>query len=156
MKCPCGLTNTFENCCYKIINGKPATTAEQLMRSRYSAYVTNNAQYLFDTYADTSRKETSVADIAQWAKQCKWIALSVISAHTNTNSTIVEFSAKYLQKSKLCLLHEQSRFIKTNGRWYYLDGDIISHKELSKIKSNNLCPCDSNRKFKKCCGTNIN
>jgi len=156
MKCPCGLNKNFETCCSEIINGNTAATAEQLMRSRYSAYATNNVQYIFDTYESASREEQCLDDIALWAKQCKWIALNVISTSTNGNKATVEFSAKYLQKSKLYQLHENSRFIKTDGNWYYLDGDIISHTELAKIKANDLCPCNSGKKFKKCCSTKIN
>ena len=153
MKCPCGLNKSFENCCLEIINSKSAATAEQLMRSRYSAYATYNAKYIFDTYASTIKQEQSVTDITQWVKQCKWVGLCVISTSNNGNAANVEFSANYIKKSKLYQLHENSKFIKTAGNWHYLDGNIINHKELAKIKANDLCPCGSRKKFKKCCGS---
>ena len=71
MLCPCGSKNNQEVCCQAIIKGQQqAKTPEQLMRSRYSAYANNNAQYLYDTYANTSKSEQSIAEIAAWAQQC--------------------------------------------------------------------------------------
>jgi len=153
MKCPCGSKKTFDNCCFKVITTKKAVTAEQLMRSRYSAYATNNAQYIFDTYASSSKKEQSLKAISQWAKQCKWISLSIKSTTTHGDDATVEFIAHYVQNSTLYQLHENSNFIKTDEHWYYVDGEILNHKLLNKIKVNELCPCGTGKKFKKCCGT---
>ncbi len=158
MLCPCGSKKLFTLCCQAIINGDSAVTAEQLMRSRYSAYATNNAQYIYDTYAETSKKEQSVDEIAQWAKQCKWIKLTI---HPSTVAGLkeqqqndkVEFSAHYLQKNKLFCLRELSSFVKENNNWRYLDGEIIFHDHQEKIKANQPCPCGSTKKFKKCCGS---
>jgi len=158
MLCPCGSKKLFTLCCQAIINGGHANTAEQLMRSRYSAYATNNAQYIYDTYSELAQKNQSVADIAQWAKQCKWIKLTIhqstlaVSKHQTDK---VEFSAHYLQKNKLFCLRELSSFIKENGNWRYVDGDIRFHDYQEKIKANQLCPCGSTKKFKRCCGSHL-
>jgi len=156
MLCPCGSKKIFTQCCQPIINGTNAKTAEQLMRSRYSAYVTKNASYLYNTYADKSKPAQSIEEISQWAKQCQWIKLTILNASSvfiekQQRLATVEFSALYLQKSKLFCLQELSTFINENDQWRYLDGDIIKHQYLSKIKANELCPCDSQKKFKKCC-----
>jgi len=164
MQCPCGSTLPFKQCCQTIIKNKKATTAEQLMRSRYSAYATNNAQYLYDSYATISQQEQSVSEIEHWAKQCQWLELSILTSADYNDYSTVEFSANYLQQNKLYQLHELSKFIQEpeqeqkqtleHLQWRYLDGQIISHKMIRKIKANELCPCKSGKKFKKCCKRN--
>ncbi|MBL4909329.1 MAG: SEC-C domain-containing protein [Alteromonadaceae bacterium] len=157
MLCPCGSTKLFTQCCQPILEGKHAKTAEQLMRSRYSAYATKNATYLYNTYANAVKQAQSVTDIEQWAKQCKWIKLTIHQASSSFKEkqqtlATVAFSALYLQKAKLFCLQELSTFINEDDQWRYLEGDIINHKLLNKVKANDLCPCNSNKKFKKCCG----
>jgi SEC-C motif domain protein len=152
IKCYCGSGEFFKQCCQPIINGLKAHSAEQLMRSRYSAYAINDAQYLYHSYATTSQIEQSINDIASWAKQCHWISLTIHHCEDNPEFSTVEFSATYIQKSKLYVLHELSKFIIENEHWRYLDGKIIKHQELHKLKRNDSCPCHSGKKFKQCCG----
>lgn len=120
------------------------------MRSRYSAYATQNAQYIFDTYAKNRQASQSLADIEQWAQQCHWVQVDIVSKGSS-EETKVEFIAKYLQQGKLYVLQEDSSFVIENGQWRYLDGDIIDHKEIGKVKRNDLCPCQSGKKYKQCC-----
>jgi len=151
--CPCGSNEKFIQCCQPIINGsKKVITPEQLMRSRYSAYATNQAQYIFDTYVQANQITQSVDDITTWAKQCKWVNLTVLDTSTKGDFSTVEFIACYIQNHSLYQLHELSRFIKENGNWRYQDGDIKKHQLMRKIKRNETCPCLSQKKFKQCCG----
>ncbi len=192
-KCFCGSNEKFSTCCQVFISHKtdqetkPDTkqqafpqTPEQLMRSRFSAYVIGNSQYIYDTYAKSSRASQSVKDISDWSKACVWIALQVHSysnkvSSNNKNSNIirsefseqfVEFSAFYITDNTLCELRENSRFILESEedqylQWRYIDGDIIEHCELAKVKRKELCPCNhyptawsmkKGKKFKQCCG----
>ncbi|MDQ6967588.1 MAG: YchJ family metal-binding protein, partial [Mariprofundaceae bacterium] len=48
--CPCGSNKPFASCCRPIIANDSASTAEQLMRSRYSAFVLGDAEYLLKTW----------------------------------------------------------------------------------------------------------
>lgn len=170
--CFCGSNANFSSCCQPYINNTiPVQTAEQLMRSRFSAYAIGDAQYIYDTYAKSSRSAQSVKDIDDWSKACVWIALNIYptdSQGDNKTSNIVEFSAFYITNNTLCELREKSRFVIEESthhhplkQWYYLDGDIISHTELANIKRNELCPCNhyltswvvkKGKKFKHCCG----
>ena len=190
--CFCGSKANFSSCCQPYINKeKHVETAEQLMRSRFSAYAIGNAQYIFDTYAKTSQAEQSVKEIKEWSESCFWIALSIYPLAKTINKTteqFVEFSAFYVSNNTLCELREKSRFIleeckatsimqtstnnntdtnnmenSTSKQWRYIDGDIIAHNELTKIKRNDLCPCNhypsawqvnKGKKFKRCCGSN--
>ena len=81
MLCPCGSELPYQQCCLPIINKDHiAQSPEQLMRSRYSAYVDKNAKYIMETYAEESRKQQSISDIAHWAAQCRWLKLIVIES----------------------------------------------------------------------------
>jgi len=119
--CPCGSGNRFANCCEPYIKGlKKAPTAEALMRSRYSAYATHAADYLWATTAPTERRHHSKAAISEWAKSNQWIKLEVL----NAAETTVEFKAYYLDYRLMAQVHhEKSTFIKEGENWYYLDGE---------------------------------
>ncbi len=157
MHCPCGSTLSFKQCCFAIHDkSKLASSPEQLMRARYSAYATNSAQFIYNTYATTSRAAQSINDIQAWADNCKWVSLKVIKT-TEGNELLkqlptVEFTARYLENNKLFEMHEVSRFIKENEQWYYLDGEVGSHQQIAQLQRNDPCPCNSGKKFKKCCG----
>jgi len=164
--CPCGLNLLFNECCLAFINlSKYPQSPEQLMRSRFSAYVNHNAQYIYDTYAIESQTSQSVDEIQNWAKECYWVAL-VIHNRSDINKTYpsVEFSAFYIIEDQLIELRENSRFIKEptqSDHWRYLDGEIIKNDKIATIKRNETCPCNlyqtafslkKNKKFKHCCG----
>lgn len=122
-KCYCGLDKPFESCCKPFINGlKFPVNPEELMRSRYSAYVIQNANYLMATTHVSQREFYSVTDILLWAKSNTWLKLEVITAHENK----VEFKAYYLdEKLKAQVHHEKSTFKKENEIWYYVDGEFF-------------------------------
>lgn len=150
MLCPCGSTVSFNECCEKFINKQQQTiTAEQLMRSRYSAYATTNAHYIFATYATQSQSEHSIADIQAWTKQCRWLSLEILA--TDVAQQTVEFIATYIHGKTLFQLHEVSRFIKENEQWRYLDYRHFQQQKIATLSRNDLCPCQSGKKFKQCC-----
>lgn len=168
MQCPCGSNNSFKQCCFLVINEElKAISPEQLMRSRYSAYATKSADYIYQTYAESSKEQQSINDISEWAQETKWLRLTIHSASEHTlemnNSAInaaneeqnfptVCFSAYYEHQSKYYLMKETSRFIFEENQWRYLDGEVSSSKELVTPKRNERCFCNSQKKFKQCCG----
>jgi len=118
--CYCGSSETFENCCEIYIKGiqKPAT-AEILMRSRYSAYATQNADYLVATTHISTRKLHKKSDILDWSKSNRWIKLEVIAS----TETTVKFKAYYLDYLLKAQIHEEhSTFVFENGTWFYING----------------------------------
>ena len=157
--CPCGSNLSFEICCKPIIEGtKTASTAQALMRSRYSAYEVMDAQYLIDSTHFSTRANFSKSDIESWARESAWQKLEIISTHNgleNDDLGEVEFKA-YFKDSKniLHIHHEKSVFKKEEGRWFFVDGKVIPTKISNKISidRNALCTCGSGKKFKKCCG----
>lgn len=116
---------------------KDALSPEQLMRNRYEAFVNKDGQYLNKTTT-----HTSLYDKAHYLNT-EWLKLDVILAKGST----VEFKAYYRENDLIHLLHEKSTFIKVDGMWKYDKGVLFN----SKIQRNDSCPCDSGKKFKKCC-----
>ena len=149
--CPCGSNKTFVSCCAPIIKDQSrAITAEQLMRSRYSAYTLANNEYLLASWAPETRPtELDVQDAT-----IQWLGLEIEECEqgeTEDDQGTVTFTASFLSSGHLCRLHEKSRFVRRNSLWYYLDGKTES--TTTKVGRNAPCPCGSGKKFKKCCST---
>lgn len=97
-------------------------TPEQLMRSRYSAYVLHHADYLMKTTHISQRKHYSKSEILNWSKNNTWIKLDVLKTFAN----VVEFKAFYLdQQLQAKTHHEKSTFKKENETWFYVDGIFL-------------------------------
>jgi SEC-C motif-containing protein len=134
------------------------------MRSRYSAYATEAADYIYQTYAQASRALQSIADISAWAKETKWLKLTINAASDYTELNAVNadnkgqhlptvcFSAYYQYQGEYFLVKETSRFVVEKGQWRYLDGEVSNNEALIAPKRNQACFCDSDKKFKQCCG----
>ncbi len=118
--CFCGSDISFQDCCQKYIDGiQKAPTALALMKSRYSAYASHQADYLWNTTHSSQRKLYSKAEILIWAKANEWQKLEIISATENT----VEFKAYFLDENRQNQIHHEfSTFVKENASWYYVDG----------------------------------
>lgn len=122
MNCPCGRPLPFERCCGPALAGMaPATDAEALMRSRYTAFVRRDAAYLLATWHPNTRP-TKLDLVAE--PQPKWIGLEVRRhVRQDADHASVEFVARHRIGGRAHRLHEISRFVRVDGRWFYLDGD---------------------------------
>jgi SEC-C motif-containing protein len=115
--CPCGSTLSYQACCDRFHHqGMQAKTVEALMRSRYSAYVLVDVNYLTKTWALAQRPTLSKAEIAA----TQWLRLEVLQSKQGLKQGTVEFKAYYLEESNECVLHEHSLFKKIKNRWYYV------------------------------------
>ncbi len=142
--CICGKKESFEECCGAIISAKrSAETPEELMRSRYSAYVQANGSYLLESTVKENRFADDVALIEEFSNAVEWLKLDVL----NAAGSQVEFKAYYRDNEGIQVLHEKSNFIQEDGVWRYKDGELYA----TKIERNESCPCGSGKKFKKCC-----
>lgn len=132
--CPCGLPATLGQCCGRYHAGAAAPTAEALMRSRYSAYVLGLNDYLLATWHPSTRPGVLDLDDSP-----RWLGLSVKPAlphrdslrsqNNSANAALaeratVEFVARYKIAGRAYKLHETSRFVREDGRWYYLNGEV--------------------------------
>lgn len=119
--CPCGGTD-YASCCGRYHGGALAPDAASLMRSRYSAYVLGLEDYLLATWHPSTRPAT--LDLA--TDNPKWIGLA-IRKHVaeSVDSATVEFVARYRIGGRAHRLHEVSRFVREDGRWFYVDGEFV-------------------------------
>ncbi len=122
MLCECGSGKEWKACCAPLLlQGKSAATAEALMRSRYVAYVRRDADYLYKTWATSTRP--SKASLKQLAAT-DWQGLTVVRIEqggAEDESGVVEFIAHWRDESgNLQEMHEVSEFVREKGRWVYL------------------------------------
>lgn len=91
------------------------------MRSRYSAFVLERADYLLATWHARTRPAT-----LSFEPNARWLGLEVC-AHVSTgpDDAEVEFVARMRVAGKAVRLHERSRFVLEAGRWFYVDGDQL-------------------------------
>lgn len=120
--CPCG-NPSFDACCRPYLEGEAIPPdALSLMRSRYSAYVTENEAYLRDTWVEENRPSGT---LIEQNTAMKWISLNIIGQQEHEDRATVEFIARYKQNGRMQKRHEISRFIRKNGQWYYFDGTFF-------------------------------
>jgi SEC-C motif-containing protein len=120
--CPCGSGRDYDACCGRFHAGAAAPDAEALMRSRYCAYVREDAPYLLATWHPTTRPaQLTLGGEAP----ARWLGLQV-RRHvvTGVDTAIVEFVARYRIGNRAQRLHETSRFVREDGHWHYLDGEF--------------------------------
>jgi SEC-C motif-containing protein len=121
--CPCGNRAGYKRCCGPLHEGGVASTAEVLMRSRYSAYVLKREDYLLATWHPSTRPTN--LNLATQQPSPTWLGLDVRRYEENGPHATVEFIARLRYGGgKAQRMHEISRFLKENGRWYYLDGQF--------------------------------
>ena len=124
MSCTCGLPAPYQNCCGIFHEGKalPAT-AEELMRSRYSAFVKREISYLRETNWPPRQKLFDEAGYASRAANSLWLGLNIVETfdgkELDTKGTVT-FIAKSMINSILDEQREKSLFRKKDGRWYYV------------------------------------
>ena len=157
-QCPCGSNVAYTACCEPIItNSRPAETAEQLMRARYSAYTKTAMDFVFNSTDPANREGYDHDGTRAWAENSEWLGLQIIgSSKGGTDDTTgeVEFIARFNENGLLREHHENALFTKKDGIWYFTDGLMVKPKPISvtKVGRNDPCPCGSGQKYKKCCG----
>ena len=121
--CPCGLGPPYAACCGRYHAGPlPAPDAVALMRSRYSAYVLGLADYLLATWHAGTRPAALDAD----PPGLRWLGLELRRhAVQDADHARVEFVARSKLAGRAQRLHETSRFVREEGRWFYVDGDSL-------------------------------
>ena len=159
--CPCNSKLTYQDCCHGFhTNTKLAESAEQLMRSRYCAFVVNAFDYLIHTHHQTYLNGLTATQLAQGDTQ--WLGLTVLEHGLieNHHSDFVEnlvgnlqafvtFKAWYKHGKSVDAIFERSHFVQQNGQWFYTQGVQM---EAALPKRNDACVCHSGKKFKQCCG----
>lgn len=127
LDCPCGRTDArgrpaaLTDCCGRYLDhDTPAPDAEHLMRSRYSAFALGRVDYLRASWHPSTRPADLTLDPG-----VKWLGLDVRRHHAIDNDHAeVEFVARSRVGGRGQRLHETSRFVREDGRWFYVDGDL--------------------------------
>jgi SEC-C motif-containing protein len=124
MTCDCGAPRRYEDCCGRFHSGPlhlQAPDAETFMRSRYSAYVRDLTDYLLTTWHASTRPSS----IEPNPPGLRWLGLDVKSHQAqDANHATVEFVARSKLGGRAHRLQEKSRFVREDGRWYYVDGEL--------------------------------
>lgn len=115
--CPCGTGRSYVDCCGVLHSGgRTAATAEQLMRSRYSAFAMSDEDYLLRTWHSEHRPSNAGIDATD-----RWLKLEILATENGgllQNEGVVEFRAHYAGG----VVHERSKFVRENGQWVYVEG----------------------------------
>ncbi len=162
LDCPCGSEQPYSECCQPLIQGeRAAETAEQMMRSRYTAYTKVAMDYILETTHPDQREGFDPESSKAWAEESTWHSLEVQSVDkggSDDETGEVTFLAHYTQDGKTYKHHERASFKKEDGRWYFFDGEPVMPKpyirEQPKVGRNDPCHCGSGKKYKKCCMRN--
>lgn len=123
--CPCNRKLSYADCCMRFHYGRAKPeTAEELMRSRYSAYFFRLLDYLLETTHPDTRTIELAREVEDTLDQPLWRKLTILSTSKGTrddNRGKVRFSAKYKVGADAYELEEHSRFKRYKGAWKYLD-----------------------------------
>jgi len=154
--CRCGSSQPFSRCCEPFLKGlaKPST-AEQLMRSRFTAFSLHDFEYLLDTLHPNKRQADELVSLQESAQNTVWIQLAILQTElgqAGDTEGIVEFTASFAEDGEFYQLQERSNFIFEQQQWFYTEGSNQVNPINLKIGRNDLCWCHSGKKFKKCHG----
>ncbi len=97
------------------------------MRSRYTAYVLGEIDYLVKTTHPAVRRTDLWIQYKQTHDTIRWIGLEVVKTAQGSvrdKTGKVEFKASYVQEGRHAVHHELSRFRRHGGDWHYVDGVI--------------------------------
>jgi SEC-C motif-containing protein len=158
--CPCGSGLGYEECCRPLIAGeRKAQTAEQVMRSRYSAYVEKEIPYLRSSLHPDHRGDFDEKSSRAWAEGSEWHSLEIVKTvggGPDDDEGEVEFIASFSQKGVRADHRELATFARSGGEWFFVDGKEVKAQPVvraaPKVGRNDPCPCGSGKKHKKCCG----
>ncbi|MGM0519763.1 MAG: YchJ family protein [Campylobacterota bacterium] len=127
--CPCGSLKKYKKCCKIYHDGTLPKDALTLMKSRYSAFATNNSKYIIKTTHKSNSDFTQ--DTKSWKKSIESFTLAtefrkleIIDFIDDTNESYVTFKAVIFQNGIDSSFQEKSRFLKEDNRWLYIDGEI--------------------------------
>lgn len=156
--CPCGSSQVFETCCGPYLHGKPAPTAEALMRSRYCAFVVGDLEYIEETSAGEARLAFNRGALKTSLTQTEWLGLQILdvqSGQAGDTSGYVTFKVRFRESGRLFSQTERSEFRRVGAVWRYWKGEFDVAENAGSPRNvgrNDPCPCGSGAKFKKCCG----
>ncbi|MDH3634959.1 MAG: YchJ family metal-binding protein [Gammaproteobacteria bacterium] len=117
------------------------------MRSRYSAYVLDDVEYLSQTWHSDFRPRELTVD-----PDIHYIGLTINTSDQQGKQAVIDFEARLLANGQVQAMHEKSTFVENDGKWMYTIGEMLTPSfQPWKPGRNETCPCGSGKKFKRCC-----
>lgn len=157
--CPCGTGRSFKLCCGRFLDGGAhPDTAEELMRSRYTAYARKDVDYLVATHHPPEGRHPDRRGISAFAARTRWHGLEVLSTEGGSredDAGVVVFRATFDLDGTRSVMRERSLFRRVEGRWVYTheEPETAANGSLTARTGRNApCPCGSGKKYKRCCG----
>ncbi len=128
------------------------------MRSRYTAYVRGAIDHIIGTHDASTRGLLDVAAVTRWSRETQWLGLEIIATERGGRDDhvgTVEFVARGVARGAAFAQRERSRFRRTDGVWFYVDGEAIGEPAKRHVTAgrNDPCPCGSGIKYKRCHGS---
>ncbi|MFY9074643.1 YchJ family metal-binding protein [Malaciobacter mytili] len=129
-QCICGSKKKYKKCCKLFHDGENPPTALDLMRSRFSAFASHNADYIiktthYDNPEFTLNTKAWLSDIYNFCEYTDFNALKILEFIDGKNESFVTFKAVLSQNGLDASFTEKSRFLKVDGKWYYVDGIFL-------------------------------
>jgi SEC-C motif-containing protein len=129
------------------------------MRARYTAYAIGAIEYLEESIHPDHRDGVDRESTKAWSDNAEWQGLDIIATDAggaNDDKGTVEFRARFSIKGVPQEHHERATFERKDGRWYFVDGELVRQKPVTRegprVGRNDPCPCGSGKKYKKCHG----
>ena len=146
--CFCRSGKEYKHCCAPFhLHTAVPETAEQLMRSRYTAYVLKNIPYIVATTVPSQQTLLETHLLQEWADNTTWLGLEILKTENLTKTQSAgEFKAIFQGEEGELAHQERSIFVKIENRWYFVDPTV----SLPTMKQ--PCVCGSGKKLKQCCG----
>jgi SEC-C motif-containing protein len=160
MKCPCTSGRDYAACCEPIVEQKrKAETAEELMRSRYTAYALGKIDWIVESQSPDGRQFMDRRATEEWSRRAEWHRMEVVETKDggpDDAEGFVDFKAYYTIAGEDITHHEVASFRKVGDTWYFVDGVEVKPRPFKRLEKkvgpNEPCPCGSGKKHKKCCG----
>ena len=157
--CPCQSQKTYDLCCKAYLSGeKNPETAEELMRSRYTAFTAANMAYIKNTHDPKTVSDLDLEANEKWAKESTWQGLEILATsggQKGEETGQVDFIARYSTGGQNHAHRERATFRQIDGKWYFVGGHTPKQetfiRETPKPGRNDPCLCGSQKKYKKCC-----
>lgn len=138
-------------------------TAEELMRSRYTAFVVGDIDWIMDSHHPDTVAEVDRGEVAQWSADAEWLGLKIrdlVDGGPEDQDGVVEFRARYRMQGRQIDHSERAHFERADGAWAFHsvlapvedDVELVPVGARATVGRNDPCTCGSGRKFKKCCG----
>jgi SEC-C motif-containing protein len=161
--CPCGSAEPEIDCCTPIRErAKQAPTAEALMRSRYTAFVRGDVDWIMESHHPDTVGEIDRDEVGRWSTESEWLGLRIKSTEgggIDDAEGMVEFRARYRAQGQTIDHAERAHFERSEGEWRFHsvvedDGlpELVPVTPRASVGRNDPCTCGSGRKYKKCCG----